>query len=75
MLSALVTYLRTWVDSWVATHPLATKKIKPKTTTRRNREPIRVIQAGSVLPPRFFWLRGLLERSEGLGRRDFGAAL
>ena len=48
-LSALVTYLRTCVDCCVATHPLATKKMKPKTTTRRSREPIRVIQAGSVL--------------------------
>ena len=40
-LSALVTYLRTWVASWVATQPRATKKIKPKATTSSKREPIK----------------------------------
>jgi hypothetical protein len=75
-LSALVTYLRTWVDSWVATQPRATKKINPKTTTRSRMEPIRVSQAGSVLWRRCLGrLRGLLGRPDGLGRRDFGAAL
>jgi hypothetical protein len=59
----------------VATHPLATKKIKPKTAASRSREPMRVIQAGSVLRLRFFWPRGLPERPEGLERRGFGAAL
>ncbi len=77
MLSALVTYLRTWVDSWVATQPRATKKIKPKTTTRRRREPTRVSQAGSVLPAALLRAAAgsFLGRPEGLGRRDFGAAL
>jgi hypothetical protein len=60
----------------VARHPLATNKIKPKTITRRSREPIKTSQAGSVLRPRFLGrLRALLERSEGLERRGFGAAL
>ncbi|HJQ28504.1 MAG TPA: hypothetical protein VJ827_04135 [Rubrobacter sp.] len=71
-----MTYLRTCVDCWVATQPRATKKINPKTTIRRRREPIRVSQAGSVLWRRCFGrLRGLLGRPDGLGRRDFGAAL
>jgi hypothetical protein len=66
-----VTYLRTWVDCWVATQPRATKKINPKTTTRRRMEPRRVSQAGSVLGR----LWGLLGRPDGLGRRESGAAL
>src|SRR5215211_4783627 len=75
-LSALVTYLRTWVDCWVATQPRATKKINPKTTMRSTSEPTRVNQAGSVLLLRCSLpLRGLLGRPDGLGRRDFGAAL
>ena len=75
-LSALVTYLRTWVDCWVATQPRATKKINPKTTTRRRMEPTRVSQAGSVLWRRSFGpLWGLRGRPDGLGRRESGAAL
>jgi hypothetical protein len=74
--SALVTYLRTWVDCWVATQPRATKKINPKTTISRRSEPTRVNQAGRVLWRRCFGpLRGLLGRPDGLGRRDFWAAL
>ncbi|MGH3148554.1 MAG: hypothetical protein ACRDTR_22475 [Rubrobacter sp.] len=49
--------------------------MKPKTITRRSREPIRVSQAGMVLRRFAGRERGLLERSEGLGRRGFGAAL
>jgi hypothetical protein len=75
-LSALVTYLRTWVDCWVATQPRATKKINPKTTTRRRMEPTRVSQAGSVFWRRSFVpLRGLLGRPHDLGRRESGATL
>src|SRR5215210_3921368 len=76
-LSAPVTYLRTWVDSCVATQPRATKKMKPKAKTRISREPRSVIQAGSVRPPRLFgWLLGRPEGLwEGLLRRDFGGAL
>jgi hypothetical protein len=75
-LSALVTYLRTWVDCWVATQPRATKKINPKTATRRRMEPTRVSHAGSVLWRRSFVpLRGLLGRPDGLGRREAGATL
>jgi hypothetical protein len=76
-LSALVTYLRTWVASWVATHPRATKKINPKAATRSRTEPSIVSQAGSALSRRFLGRRGcdLLGRPEGLARRDFGADL
>ena len=67
-LSALVTYLRTWVDCWVATQPRATKKMNPKTTTKRRMEPARVSQAGSVLRRRSFGeLRG------PPGRREWAA--
>jgi len=68
--------LRTWVDCWFATQPRATKKINPKTTMRRKREPRRVSQAGSVLWRRWFGvLRTLLGRADGVGRRDLGAGL
>src|ERR687897_66981 len=76
-LSALVTYLRTWVASWVATQPRATKKIKPNATTRSSTEPSMVSQAGSALSRRFLGRRAgdLLGPPEGLARRDFGADL
>jgi hypothetical protein len=60
----------------VATHPRATKKMNPKTTTSKKREPTKVIQAGSVLLGRLLGpLRGLLGRPEGFGRLDLGAGL
>jgi hypothetical protein len=46
VLSALVMYLRTWVDSWAATQPRATKKTKPKHMIRKSTEPMRVSQGG-----------------------------
>ena len=77
MLFELVTYLRTWVDSWVATQPLATKKINAKAMTRSKMEPSSVSQAGSALSRRFLGRRGddLLGRPDGLARRDFEAFL
>src|SRR3712207_4581685 len=78
-LFALVTYLRTWVDSWVATQPRATKKMNAKATTRSRMEPSNVSQAGSPLSRRSSLGRlaaeDLLGRPEDLVRRDFGAAL
>src|ERR671916_1651779 len=74
MLFALVTYLRTWVDSWVATQPLATKKMNAKAMTRSKMEPSSVSQAGSALSRRFLGRRGE-DRPEGLVRRDFEPAL
>src|SRR5918998_4949750 len=76
-LSALVTYLRTWVDSWVATQPRATKKMKAKAITSSRIEPTSVSQAGSARSRRFLGRRGgdLLERPEGLARRDLEAGL
>jgi hypothetical protein len=77
-LFALVTYLRTWVDSWVATQPRATKKMNAKAMTRSRIDPSNVSQAGSALSRRFLGRLAaddLLGRPEGLARRDFGADL
>src|ERR687886_165427 len=48
ILSALVTYLRIWVDSWAATQLLATKKMKAKQRTRNTTLPTSVIQGGGA---------------------------
>ncbi|MFL6032596.1 MAG: hypothetical protein ACJ73Y_07485 [Rubrobacteraceae bacterium] len=74
----MVTYLRTWVASWVATQPRATKKIKLNAITRSRMEPRSVSQAGSALSRRFLGRRAgdlFLGRPEGLERRVFGAGL
>src|SRR3712207_93232 len=76
-LSALVTYLRTWVDSWVATQPRAMKKMSAKATARSKMEPKSVSHAGSALSGSLPGCLGddLLGRPESLARRDFGALL
>src|SRR5215217_813092 len=48
MLSALVTYLRIWVDFWAATQLLATKKMKEKQRTSNSTLPNSVNHGGKA---------------------------
>src|SRR5918997_2782315 len=74
VLSALVTYLRTWVPSWAATQLLATKKMKAKQRTRNSMLPRSVSHGGRVRCSRRGRL-GAPPEPGGLRRRADGANL
>src|ERR687893_283426 len=69
VLSALVTYLRIWVDSWADTQLLATRKMKAKQRTRNETLPKSVTHGGK-LPSRY----DPLEEEDRLARETVGLA-